>query len=251
MVRRSRPIAPAVGWCGVFRTMEQQAQTLVTLATAADAVVQGRESAHSVRLFDLDQCREDLWRRSLAAIDSLADHGRSGGCEDVRWTSESLDRAAAGLFRTATACRRVHSASGASIGQMLRYIRREGEGLREACAGLARGESSVQFAAGDACGSFNPLGSYRSMALLELLPVAGSVWRQTPDDLAGISESHPASGESWAAPMHAALHDVVRELAGAGEILRRLAQRLADGLALQQHGAGDSCFVVQQGAAAT
>lgn len=251
MVRRSRPIAPAVGWCGVFSTMEQQAQTLVRLAKAADAVVQGRESAHSVRLFDLDQCREDLWRRSCAAIDSLADHGRNGGLEDVRWTSESLDRAAAGLFRTATACRCVQDASGAWIGQTLRHIRREGEGLRDACAGLARGEPSVPYAAGEACGSLNPLGSYRSMALLELLAVSGSDWRQPADELAGISGPRAASGESWATQMQAALHDVVRELAGAGEILKRLAQRLADGLALQQHGPGDSCFVVPQGSAAT
>ncbi|MCM8613730.1 hypothetical protein [Accumulibacter sp.] len=236
----------------MFSTMEQQAQTLVRLAKAADAVVQGRESAHSVRLFDLDQCRENLWRRSCAVIDSLADHGRSGELEDLRCTSERLDRAAAGLFRTATACRCVHAASGALIGQMLRRIRCEGEGLRDACAGLASGEPSVPpSAAGDACGSLNPLGSYRSLALLELLPGTGLVWRQAPDELAAMPGPHAASSESWATQMHAALHEVVRELAGAGEILRRLAQRLADGLALQQHGAGDSCLVAQQGYAAT
>jgi hypothetical protein len=251
LVRRTRPIAPAVGWCGVFSTMEQQAQTLVRLAKAADAVVQGRESAHSVRLFDLDERREDLWRRSRAAIDSLAGHRASGGVEDLRCTSERLDRAAAGLFRTAAACGTVHTASGASIGQMLRRIRQEGEGLQDVCAGLARGGSSVRFAAGDACGSLNPLGSYRSMALLELLPVAGSGWRPTQDDLAEFSGSPVASGESWAAQMHAALHDVVRELAGAAEILKRLAQRLADGFALQPLGPGDSVLIGQQGSVAT
>ena len=251
MLRRTRPIVPGAGWSGVFSTMEQQAQTLVRLARAADAVVQGRESAHSVRLLDLDQRREDLWRRSCAAIDSLADHSHRGGLDDVRCTSDSLDRAAAGLFRAATACRCGHPAAGESIGLMLRHIRREGEGLQDACAGLARGDSSVQFAAGDACGSRNPLGSYRAMALLELLPVAGSGWRPAPDDLADVSGPQAGSGASWAAQMHPALRDVMSELAGAGAILKRLAQRLADGLVLQQQRPGDSCFTVPQGSAAT
>jgi len=250
MMRRTRPIIPGAGWSGLFSTMEQQAQTLVRLAKAADAVVQGRESAHSVRLLDLDQRREDLWRRSCAAIDSLADRSHRGGLDELRSTSESLDRAAAGLFRTATACGCGYPAAGESIGLMLRHIRREGEGLQDACAGLARGDSAVPFAAGDACGSRNPLGSYRSMALLELLPVAGAGWRPAQDDLAEVAGPAAVSGESWQAQMLAALHEVVGELTGAGEILKRLAQRLADGLVVQQQRASDSCLIVPQGSAA-
>lgn len=248
VVRRARPIAPGPGLSGLFSTIEQQAQTVVRLATAAEAVLQGRESAHSVRLFDLEQRREELWRRSRAAIDSLADDSR--GLEDVRWTMESLDRAAAELFRTATACHAGNCASGVSIGRMLLHIRRESEGLQDGYAGLARGGSCVQCGAGDAEGSRNPLGSYRAMALLELLPAAGAAWPQSPDELAAIYGPHAADGAPWIAQMHEALRDIVRELASAGAILKRISQRLADGLLFQDQRPGEPCFNVPQGSAA-
>jgi len=228
VVRRARPIAPGRKLSELFGTIEQQALTVVRLAGAAEDVLQGRESAHSLRLFELDQRREELWYRSRSAIASFADQWR--GLEDVDGTMESLDRAAAGLFRSATVGHSGEPEAGGFLGRMLRHIRREGESLQEGYAGLARGWPSAQFDADDAQGSRNPLGSYRGLALLELLSPA-------------------AAGASWIAPMHAALSDVVRELAGAAELLLRLSQRLADG-PLSQDQRREPGWVLHQASAA-
>lgn len=228
VVRRARPIAPGRKLSELFGTIEQQALTVVRLAGAAEDVLQGRESAHSLRLFELDQRREELWYRSRSAIASFADQWR--GLEDVDGTMESLDRAAAGLFRSATVGHGGEPEAGGFLGRMLRHIRREGESLQEGYAGLARGWPSAQFDADDAQGSRNPLGSYRGLALLELLsPAAAGAPSAPAEQPLPMHGPHVGAGASWLTPMHAALSDVVRELAGAADILLRLSQRLADG----------------------
>ncbi|MBO3705837.1 MAG: hypothetical protein J5X21_05465 [Candidatus Accumulibacter sp.] len=248
VVRRARPIAPGRKLSELFGTIEQQALTVVRLAGAAEDVLQGRESAHSLRLFELDQRREELWYRSRSAIASFADQWR--GLEDVDGTMESLDRAAAGLFRSATVGHGGEPEAGGFLGRMLRHIRREGESLQEGYAGLARGWPSAQFDADDAQGSRNPLGSYRGLALLELLsPAAAGAPSAPAEQLPPMHGPHAGAGASWIAPMHAALSDVVRELAGAAELLLRLSQRLADGPLFQDQ-RREPGWVVHQASAA-
>ena len=50
--------------------IDQQAGMVVDLAMALGEVLQGRESAHSLRLLDLEQRRDELRRRNRAAVNS-------------------------------------------------------------------------------------------------------------------------------------------------------------------------------------
>ena len=100
MVRRLHASAAvaAVG-ADLFAMLDRQAGMVVKLAGVVGEVLQGKESAHSLRLHDLEQSREELQRRNLAALGSMLNI--SGEVDDMHRTMESLNRVAAGLFQAA------------------------------------------------------------------------------------------------------------------------------------------------------
>lgn len=69
-VVRVRGRGAAVELPDFFAMIDQQARMVVSLARTVGEILQGKESAYSVRLLDLEQRREELRRRNLAAVGS-------------------------------------------------------------------------------------------------------------------------------------------------------------------------------------
>jgi hypothetical protein len=163
IVQRVRPPAFPAETPDFFSMIDQQARMVVNLARTASEVLQGKESAHSLRLLDLEQRREELQRRNRAAVDSMLE--LRSGIEEIHWTMETLDRAAAGLFRTARSFHQLLSGPDEVAGQMLGVIQKAAESLQHGYARLANGSPAAECDADEAMASRHVLGRYRAQTL--------------------------------------------------------------------------------------
>jgi hypothetical protein len=162
-VQRVRPPAFSAEPPDFFSMIDQQARMVVNLARTASEVLQGKESAHSLRLLDLEQRREELQRRNRAAVDSMLE--LCPGVEEIHWTMETLDRAAAGLFRAARSFHQLLSGPDEVAGQMLGVIQKAAESLQHGYARLANGSPVAECDADAAMASRHVLGRYRAQTL--------------------------------------------------------------------------------------
>ncbi len=138
-----------------FSMIDQQAGLVVKLARILGEVLQGKESAHSLRLHDLEQRREELQRRHRAAVIAMPE--ACVGVDELQWTLETLDRVAAGLFRTARRChqgspgpgrsyrrdRGQHSEGGREPAPWLRATGERLAGCRIRCRGRDGGQGRI------------------------------------------------------------------------------------------------------------
>lgn len=225
-VQRVRPPAFSAEPPDFFSMIDQQARMVVNLARTASEVLQGKESAHSLRLLDLEQRREELQRRNRAAVDSMLE--LCPGVEEIHWTMETLDRAAAGLFRAARSFHQLLSGPDEVAGQMLGVIQKAAESLQHGYARLANGSPVAECDADAAMASRHVLGRYRAQTL----------WGSA--DQSSVSSrdqsSVPAEGRSpgrtyyWLYELYENLNDIAQELSGAGAILKGWTRHLTAGL---------------------
>ncbi|MEF8701910.1 MAG: hypothetical protein V5B32_01505 [Candidatus Accumulibacter sp. UW26] len=199
--------------------IEHQATMLVELVRSATDVLHGRESAHSLRLLDLEQRREELQRRHRAAVDSIV--GQAAGLDEIHGTMDILDRAAAGLFQLAHGFQQMLSKPDEATSQMMAAIRRASESLQQAYQRLANGATIAESDVDAATGSVNVLRHYRQQGLREALD---------------HSDRHAVVAPAGRNPVGCAfrlydryekLDDIAQELASAGVVLRRWSRRLS------------------------
>ena len=225
IVQRVRPPAFPAETPDFFSMIDQQARMVVNLARTASEVLQGKESAHSLRLLDLEQRREELQRRNRAAVDSMLE--LRSGIEEIHWTMETLDRAAAGLFRTARSFHQLLSGPDEVAGQMLGVIQKAAESLQHGYARLANGSPAAECDADEAMASRHVLGRYRAQTLW---------WRADQSPVSSRDQpSAPAEGRSpgrtfWLNELYDNLNDIAQELSGAGAILKGWTRHLTAGL---------------------
>jgi hypothetical protein len=224
-VQRVRPPAFPAETPDFFSMIDQQARMVVNLARTASEVLQGKESAHSLRLLDLEQRREELQRRNRAAVDSMLE--LRSGIEEIHWTMETLDRAAAGLFRTARSFHQLLSGPDEVAGQMLGVIQKAAESLQHGYARLANGSPAAECDADEAMASRHVLGRYRAQTLWGSADQSPVSSRDQP--------SAPAEGRSpgrtfWLNELYDNLNDIAQELSGAGAILKGWTRQLTAGL---------------------
>jgi hypothetical protein len=213
----------AVGGPEPFTMVDQQAGLVVKLAKILGEVLQGKESAHSLRLQDLEQRREELQRRHRAAVMSIPELGV--GVDELQWTLETLDRVAAGLFRTARRCHQVVPGSDEAACEVVAGIQKAAASLRQGYARLANGSPAAEFAAEAAMASKDASGSRQACGP-----------RATPG--ATDRQHIPSPGRfgvlrgraSRLYELHGNLDDIARELAHAAAILKGWSLQLAGGL---------------------
>jgi hypothetical protein len=213
----------AVGGPEPFAMVDQQAALVVKLARILGEVLQGKESAHSLRLHDLEQRREELQRRHSAAVMSIPEPGV--GVDELQWTLETLDRVAAGLFKTARRCHQVVPGPDEVACEVVAGIQKAAASLRQGYARLANGSPTSEFAAEAAMVSKYASTSGQACGL-----------RATP----GATHRQPVAspGLFGALPGHASrlyelrgnLDDIAREITRAAGILKGWSRKLADGL---------------------
>lgn len=206
-----------------FGMIDQQSGLVVKLARILGEVLQGKESAHSLRLQDLEQRREELQRRHQAAVLSIPEP--CVGVDELQWTLETLDRVAAGLFKTARRCHQVVLNPDDVTCEIVAGIQRAAATLRQGYARLANGSPAAEFAAEAAMACRHASVSTQACAL-----------RATPGE---TDRQHTQSpGRFGALPGHASrlyelhgnLEDIARELAHAAAILKGWSLQLAGGL---------------------
>lgn len=225
-VRRTRRRSAPVELPDFFAMIDQQARMVVDLATAVGEVLHGKESAHSVRLLDLEQCRQELRRRNQAAVHSLLD--LNGGVDEIERTLETLDRVAARLFRTAQGYGQMRSGLDEVSSRMMAVIQKATVSLQHGYTRLTNGSPAAASDAEEAIGSSDAVASYRVLALQERLqaPAHGLVQA----DSAAVPERTSAGPGFWLDELYGSLNDIAGELAGAGAILKAWSQRLSAGL---------------------
>ncbi len=206
-----------------FSMIDQQAGLVVKLAKILGEVLQGKESAHSLRLHDLEQRREELQRRHRAAVIAMPE--TCVGVDELQWTLETLDRVAAGLFRTTRRCHHIHPGPDEVTGEIVASIQKAAASLRHGYARLANGSPAAGFDAEAAMAGKDALGNNHSC--------------KPPGLLGARDREHaPSPGRLGALPGHAArlyelhgnLNDIARELARAAAILKGWSRQLAGGL---------------------
>ncbi len=195
---------------------------VVKLARIVGEVLQGKESVHSLRLLDLEQRREELQRRNQAAIHSVA--ALHAGLDEIHWTMNALDRAAAGLFQVARGVQQLRSTPDEVAVQMLLVIQKASESLQHGYTRLVDGSPAAEFDADAAIGSKSALASYRSLGL------QGSNAGQSPAQLATRPERTSAGGGWWLYELHENFNDIAHELADAGTILKSWSRQISAGL---------------------
>jgi hypothetical protein len=203
-----------------FAMINRQAKLVVNLARIVGEVLQGRESTHSLRLLDLEQRREELQRRNQAAVSSV--HDRHARLDEIHWTMNALDRAAAGLFQIARSLDHLRSTRDEVASQMMLIIQHAIESLQHGYAQLADGSPAADFAGDAAIGSKSALASYRRGAL------QATDEGQQPTLLARRPETSASSpGRAlWLYELHGILAGVAHELADAGTILKSWSRQL-------------------------
>lgn len=199
--------------------IERQATMLVELVRSAADVLHGRESVHSLRLLDLEQRREELQRRHRAAVDSIV--GQPAGLDEIHWTMDTLDRAAAGLFQLAHGFQQRLSQPDEATSQMMAAISRASESLQQAYQRLANGSSITESDVDAATGSVNVLRHYRQQGLRAVLDTSDRHAVVTP---AGCT---PVGCAFRLYELYGKLENIAQELAGAGTLLRRWSRRLS------------------------
>jgi hypothetical protein len=206
-----------------FSMIDQQAGLVVKLAKILGDVLQGKESAHSLRLHDLEQRRAELQRRHRAAVIAMPE--AFVGADELQWTLETLDRVAAGLFRTARRCHQVLPGPDEVTGEIVASIQKAAASLRHGYARLANGSPAAAFDAEAAMAGKDALGNNQSCK---------------PPGMPGVTDRQhaPSPGRLGVLPGHAArlyelhgnLNDIARELARAAAILKGWSRQLAGGL---------------------
>ena len=206
-----------------FSMTDQQAGLVVKLARILGEVLQGKESAHSLRLHDLEQRREELQRRHRAAVIAMPE--ACVGVDELQWTLETLDRVAAGLFRTARRCHQGLPGPDEATGEIVASIQKAAANLRHGYARLANGSPAAEFDAEAAMAGKDTSGSNQSCK---------------PPGMRGASDRQhaPSPGRFGALPGHASrlyelhgnLNDIARELARAAAILKGWSRQPAGGL---------------------
>lgn len=186
---------------------------VVKLARAVGEVLQCRESAHSLRLLDLEERRQELKRRNQAAV-HLAVEQRVG-VEQIHGTMETLDRAAARLFQAASGFHQQLSVPDQAASEMMMLIQKAIENLQRGYSRLANGSPAAEVDADAAIGSWRALGKGCGTATTgERTGREGSSNGRAP----GLDE------------LHANLQGIVHELADAGDILKEWSRQLSAGL---------------------
>lgn len=204
VVPRVRPLVCATEAPDFFSMIDQQAGMVVKLARAVGEVLQGKESTHALRLLDLEQRREELQRRNQAAVHSL----QRAALDEIRSTMDALDRAAAGLFRTARDCHPGWSPPEQTASQMMAVIQNAVESLQQGYARLATGSPAAECDADAAIASTRALGMTSGCGY-------------------------------WRNELYGNLDEIAHELSGAGVILKRWSRQLS--------GAGaDTCARLSQ-----
>lgn len=206
-----------------FSMIDQQAGLVVKLARILGEVLQGKESAHSLRLHDLEQRREELQRRHRAAVIAMPE--ACVGVDELQWTLETLDRVAAGLFRTARRCHQGLPGPDEATGEIVASIQKAAASLRHGYARLANGSPAAEFDAEAAMAGKDASGSNQSCK---------------PPGMPGAKDRQhaPSPGRFGALPGHASrlyelhgnLNDIARELARAAAILKGWSRQPAGGL---------------------
>ena len=206
-----------------FSMIDQQAGLVVKLARILGEVLQGKESAHSLRLHDLEQRREELQRRHRAAVIAMPE--ACVGVDELQWTLETLDRVAAGLFRTARRCHQGLPGPDEATGEIVASIQKAAASLRHGYARLANGSPAAEFDAEAAMAGKDASGSNQSCK---------------PPGMPGAKDRQhaPSPGRFGAPPGHASrlyelhgnLNDIARELARAAAILKGWSRQPAGGL---------------------
>ncbi len=206
-----------------FGMIDQQVGLVVKLARILGEVLQGKESAHSLRLHDLEQRREELQRRHRAAVIAMPE--ACVGVDELQWTLETLDRVAAGLFRTARRCHQGLPGPDEATGEIVASIQKAAASLRHGYARLANGSPAAEFDAEAAMAGKDASGSNQSCK---------------PPGMPGAKDRQhaPSPGRFGALPGHASrlyelhgnLNDIARELARAAAILKGWSRQPAGGL---------------------
>lgn len=206
-----------------FSMIDQQAGLVVKLARILGEVLQGKESAHSLRLHDLEQRREELQRRHRAAVIAMPEP--CVGVDELQWTLETLDRVAAGLFRTTRRCHQVHPDSDEVTSEIVASIQKAAASLRHGYARLANGSLAVGFDAEAAMAGKHALGNNQSCKPPGIPRVTDRQHASSPGRL-GALPGHA----SRLYELHGNLNDIARELARAAAILKGWSRQLAGGL---------------------
>lgn len=206
-----------------FSMIDQQAGLVVKLAKILGEVLQGKESAHSLRLQDLEQRREELQRRHRAAV--IAMPKPYVGVDELQWTLETLDRVAAGLFRTTRRCHQVHPGPDEVTSEIVASIQKAAASLHHGYARLANGSPAAEFDAEAAMAGKDALGNNQSCKPPGMLGVTDRQHAPSPGRL-GALPGHA----SRLYELHGNLNDIARELARAAAILRGWSRQLAGGL---------------------
>lgn len=206
-----------------FSMIDQQAGLVVKLARILGEVLQGKESAHSLRLHDLEQRREELQRRHRAAVIAMPE--AYVGVDELQWTLETLDRVAAGLFRTARRCHQGLPGPDEATGEIVASIQKAAASLRHGYARLANGSPAAEFDAEAAMAGKDASGSNQSCKPPEIPGARG--WQQAPSP--GRFGALPGHA-SRLYELHGNLNDIARELARAAAILKGWSRQPAGGL---------------------
>ncbi len=149
------------------------------------------------------------------------------GVEDVRGTIETLSRAAVRLFQAARGCQQLRAVPAEVSRRMLAVVQAAAESLQHGYGRLANGSPAAESDADEAIASRHVLGSYRVLALQELLAVECRDLSRPTGGVVGAPGARAGEATFWFAELYGYLNDVAQELAGAGTILKKWSQRLS------------------------
>ncbi|WP_186405214.1 hypothetical protein [Candidatus Accumulibacter aalborgensis] len=203
--------------------IDQQARMLVNLATTVGETLEGKESAHSVRLLDLEQRREELKRRNQAAVHSMLDLGAD--IDEIRGSMEALDRAAARLLLAARGLHQFWLHPTEAGCQMMAVIRNGTESLQHGYAQFTNGWSAAEFDADEAIASKDALSRYRIPAFPEILDTDDESRLPPLDQRVVNPDLMSVERTFWLTELYGNLDDIAQELACAGVILKEWSRR--------------------------
>ena len=211
-----------------FSLIDRQAAIVVSLARTTRAILQGKESVHSVRLLDLEQRRQELRRRNQAALNSPA--ALTADVGEINWTMEALDRVAAGLFRTARGVDQGGSGPDETSCLMIEAIETATESLRHGYSRLANGSPVAECDADAAMASEQVLGGERWLRFPEAAELEPAALSQPDSELFAEAAGHPAGRRVGRLDeLHAKLAAIALEVVKAGAILKNWSRQLAAG----------------------
>lgn len=228
IVRRVRPVVSVPELADFVSMIDRQARLLVKVATTASEIIEGKESAHAVRLLELEQRREELKRRNYAALDSIPNP--TPRIDEIRSTMDAIDRAAARLFVTGRDFHEWSSGSDEAIRRMMTVIRNAAGNLQHGYAQLRKGSSAAEFDAHEAIGCKDAIDRHHPLALRETTTSDQQCNLPHVAQVAPKPDPTSVVGASCQEALYANLNDIVEEFVGAGIILRNWSQRLATDL---------------------